>query len=158
MRRGGIESLSRAILPVATDTEQLLVVVMGFVPLYIFILVYSDTVNIWRGEAMWNYTVEWAAMNLQRCQFQTRNIQSRGAGIYVRRNGSLKNANRRIGMQREAEMFQVEAGCSFEQIKREGKQTTAVGRKRLWRAQFGQTCVELSLLAKSLENTSIHFQ
>lgn len=25
---------------------------------------------------MWNYTVERAAMNLQRCQFQTRNMQS----------------------------------------------------------------------------------
>lgn len=75
MRREGIEIQLRVILPVAADTEQLLVVVMCFLPLYIFIRVYEDTVNRWREEAMWNYTVEWAAMNLQTCQFQTRNVQ-----------------------------------------------------------------------------------
>lgn len=78
MRREGIEIQLRAILPVAADTQQLLVVVMRFPPLDIFIRVYFDTVNRWREEAMWNYTVEWAAMNLQRCQFQTTNVQSGG--------------------------------------------------------------------------------
>lgn len=68
----------------------------------------------------------------------------------MRGNGSLKNATGRSGVQKEAEMFQVEVGCSFEQIKRERKQTTAVVTKPLWRAQFRRNCVELSLLAKSL--------
>lgn len=58
MRRKGIEIQLRAILSVAEDTEQLLVVVMRFLPLYIFIWAHSDTVNRWREEAMWNYTVE----------------------------------------------------------------------------------------------------
>lgn len=75
MRREGIEIQQRAILPVAAETEQLLVVVMCFLPLYIFIRVYQDTVNRWREEATRNYTVEWAAMNLQTCQFQTRMVR-----------------------------------------------------------------------------------
>lgn len=78
MRREEIEIQFRVILPVAADIEQLLVVVMCFLPLYIVIRVYQDTVNRWREEAMWNYTVEWAAMNLQTCQFQTRNVQLGG--------------------------------------------------------------------------------
>lgn len=75
MRTEGIQIQMLTNLLVAEDVEHLLMFVMHFPALCIFIWAYCDTVNRWREDAMWNYTVEWAAMKLQRCQFQTRNIQ-----------------------------------------------------------------------------------
>lgn len=149
MRREGIEIQLRAILSVAEDTEQLLVVVMCFLPLYIFIWAYSDTVNRWREEAMWNYTVEWAAMNLQRCQFQTRNIQS---GEYFCERKWLFEKSQwnetECRERRRCSKWRLDAVFSSENW----KQTSS--RKLLWRAPFRHNCDKLSLFYKS---SRLHF-
>lgn len=71
----------------SVTVEQLLVVIMHSPPLYILIRVYYDSEQMASGS---NAGLQWAAMNFQRCQFQTSYGQS--AGIYVQGNGSLKNS------------------------------------------------------------------
>lgn len=77
----------------------------------------------------------------------------RSVGRVFTREGMLpwkENATGWRRGQKEAEMFRVGVGCSFEQIRREHRHRTAVVTKPLWRAPFRQNCVAFSLLGKSL--------